>query len=489
MLKQILTTIKYCVLFISIFYGYEKLAKIKFKLNNLTDIPVAAIFAVVLFYATEHMRLFIPVGFLTLSCIYVRIRYRNTLLNTITLTTISLGITIFAMIISFIISIPLDYVNYKVIAQEIAMNIITAVVISLLQIIFIYSIFNVKRFKSGILIERNGGNADILLLMSILSIFLMTLFYTDNIVHSPTEIIISTILFCGLVLMVLWKKHVANSYVRQIYKRNETAYENQIREYEKEREKILNQNAELAKILHRDNKLIPAITAAVQELIATSPTNSDLIPLQSQLEELASERQQIVSLYEDKSSSVPKTGIIPLDAALFYVYCKAVKCQVDIRIEINKNSIPTLLSNVPDMTSLCTILCDLGDNAVIAAKNQPNGKIKVRLDLSSNFAVIDFYDNGTPFDEKVVAHMGRKRITTHSDEGGSGIGLMTLFEILDAYNSSYRLSERVGDEFSKCISITFDSLHCIEIISDRESIKNICRTRPEFVYKNCSSPD
>ena len=138
MLKQILTTIKYCVLFISIFYGYEKLAKIKFKLNNLTDIPVAAIFAVVLFYATEHMRLFIPVGFLTLSCIYVRIRYRNTLLNTITLTTISLGITIFAMIISFIISIPLDYVNYKVIAQEIAMNIITAVVISLLQI---YSIF------------------------------------------------------------------------------------------------------------------------------------------------------------------------------------------------------------------------------------------------------------------------------------------------------------------------------------------------------------
>ena len=141
------------------------------------------------------------------------------------------------------------------------------------------------------------------------------------------------------------------------------------------------------------------------------------------------------------------------------------------------------------MTSLCTILCDLGDNAVIAAKNQPNGKIKVRLDLSSNFAVIDFYDNGTPFDEKVVAHMGRKRITTHSDEGGSGIGLMTLFEILDAYNSSYRLSERVGDEFSKCISITFDSLHCIEIISDRESIKNICRTRPEFVYKNCSSPD
>ena len=53
--------------------------------------------------------------------------------------------------------------------------------------------------------------------------------------------------------------------------------------------------------------------------------------------------------------------------------------------------------------------------------------------------------------------MGRKKITTHKDSGGSGIGLYTTFEILKRHKASFILDETIdSDIFVKKISILFD---------------------------------
>lgn len=465
MLEVILAISKYSVLFVGIFYGYFKLAKLKFRLINLLDLLVTIAFSIGLYYATRHLRLLIPICFLLLTCLYFILRARHSILNTVSICVISCGITIITMAFAFIVSIPLGYLTFLITPNNTIRDCVAIIISDFLQLIFIFLIYKIKRFKSGISIQNNDGTIELLLLISILSIFLMTLFYTDNIGNSPTEIILLTLILCGLGFIIWWKKYVTNKYHTQIYKRNETLYEERIKEYENENNNLLNQNAELSKIIHRDNKLIPAMVMAVKELISNSPNNAELSVLLKQLEELSAEHREVIENYQAKSDVLPKTNIIPIDAVLHFILSKAKQYNIEFNVNVSNDSISELVSKITDMTDLTTILCDLGENAIIATKSITEGKILIAFDKSeSNEPCICFYDNGHPFDEKVISNMGKRKITTHKNDGGSGIGLMTLFEILNKYNASYRLDERQQNEFTKCIQITFDNLHTVDVI-------------------------
>lgn len=465
MIEIILAISKYSVLFIGSFYGYFKLSKTKFSLISLLDFFVAIIFSIGLYFATKQLRLLIPICFLLLTCLYTILRVRHSILNTVTICVISCGITIVTMAFVFIASIPINYLFFLIIPNTTIRDCVAIIASDFLQLLFVFLIYKIKRFKSGISIQDNDGTIELLLLISILSIFLMTLFYTDNVANSPFEIIVLTLIFCGLGLIIWWKKYVTNRYHTQIYKRNETLYENRIEEYENERTNLLNQNAELSKIIHRDNKLIPAMVMAVKELISNSPDNAELSVLLNQLEKLSAEHKEIIDSYQAKSDNLPKTNVIPIDAVLHYILSKAKQNEIKFNVNLVNDCIPDLLSKITDITDLTTILCDLGENAVIATKNISESKILVTFEYSeSNAPRICVFDNGPLFDEKVIANMGKKRITTHKDDGGSGIGLMTLFEILNKYNTSFCLDERQNNEFTKCIRLTFDNLHTVDII-------------------------
>ncbi|MDE6104743.1 MAG: hypothetical protein K2G38_03535 [Clostridia bacterium] len=342
-----------------------------------------------------------------------------------------------------------------------------------MQLLLIFLIYRIKRFRSGISVQNNDGSVELLLLVSILSVLLFTLFYAADIATSPFEIIILSIIFCGLGFIVLWKKHITNSYHNKVHKRNEELYEQRIEEYEKEHSELLNQNAELSKIIHRDNKLIPAMAAAVEKLIADAPRKKDYKDLLEQIKQLSAERNEAVETYQAKSDTLPKTGNTALDAVIHFLHNKALQSGISTEFKVDGAAIPLLLDRIKDHTDLNTVLCDLGENAIIAAKHVADGKICVAFGVDGeNVPSLSFYDNGEKFDEKVLANMGKKRITTHKSEGGSGIGLMTLFEILNKYNASYCLDEQSDyGAYTKQIKITFDGLHNVTIATVRESIK------------------
>lgn len=465
MIEDILSISKNLVLFIGSFYGFIKLSKAKFSLINLLDLIVALIFSIGLYYATKQLRLLLPVSFLMLTCIYIIIREKRMILNTLTMCVISCGLTIVTMAFAIIGLIPIGFLTFLITPNNTARNCITIISFDILHLLSIFFIYKIKRFKSGISIHDKNGNEELLILISILSIFLLTLIYSENATNSPFEIILLTLIFCGLGLIVVWKKHITNTYHSQIYKRNENLYEQRIEEYEKEKANLLNQNAELSKIIHRDNKLIPAMVMAVKELIDTAPKNTELSVLLEQLEDLSAEHRDIIDKYQAKLDVLPKTSIIPIDAVLHYILSKANQYYIEFNVNIVNGCISALLSKITDMTDLTTILCDLGENAIIATKNIPKGKISIAIKYSeSNEPCIYFYDNGPLFDEEVIAVMGKRRITTHKNEGGSGIGLMTLFEILNKYNASFCLNERRTSEFTKYICLTFDNLHNVNIM-------------------------
>lgn len=470
MVIDILAIAKYTVLFAGSFYGYLKLAKIKIRLINLLELLFSLLLSAGLYYATKQIRILVPIGFLLLTCLYCFVRYRRSAMNTVTLGVISCGITIIIMAITFIISIPFEFLVYKFVDNDAIRKIIITVLMCVLQLIGTFLSYRIKRFKSGISVQNNDGSIELLLLISILSVFLMTLFYRDNI-KSPIEIILLTLIFCGLGFIVLWKKHITNSYINKIHKRNEELYEQRIEEYEKERDKLLDQNDELSKIIHRDNKLIPAIAAAVQKIIEDAPDKKDYKDMLIQIEKLSAERREVIDEYQAKSDTLPKTGSTALDAVIHFLNNKALQSGISAEFKVNGAAIPPLLDCVKNHTDLNTVLCDLGENAIIAAKNIPNGKILIEFGTDgANMPSICFYDNGARFDDKVIANMGKRRITTHKSEGGNGIGLMTLFEILNKYNASYLLDERLADgEYTKQIKITFDNLHEIKILCEQEN--------------------
>lgn len=483
MINDLIIILRWFIIFSCGFYGYIKLSRIKIKLINLIDLLAAVIIATGLYFATKQIRILRPIGLLLFISLYNLIRYRSPILNTVVTSTISCGISIISYTFAIIVSIPFDFLLFLRKPTELVFNIVTVATICTLQIILTFFIYRIKRFKSGISVQRNDGNLELLLLASILSIFLMTLFFTDNVDNSPFTIILLCFVFCGLGFIIWWRKHITGNYQKQLYKRNEAQYEARIKEYEKERAELLANNDELAKIIHRDNKLIPAMVIAVNDLIKNGNSCEDAVKILSQLEELSSERKEVIERYQAKSDTLPKTNNAAFDGVLRYIESRATQSGVEFSVNINQECISLLLTKITDSTDLSTILCDLGENAIIATKNNTNGKVFISFELSdSGQPRFCFYDNGALFDEKVIANMGRKKITTHSSEGGSGIGLMVLFEILNKYNASFCLNESPDKKiFTKCIEITFDDLHKISILTARDSVKKICLSRADLV--------
>ena len=65
------------------------------------------------------------------------------------------------------------------------------------------------------------------------------------------------------------------------------------------------------------------------------------------------------------------------------------------------------------------------------------------IEASPNKYTISVFDSGDFFSKEVIKRLGKKRYTTHKDTGGSGIGMMTVFELLKIYNASFSINEKI----------------------------------------------
>ena len=78
--------------------------------------------------------------------------------------------------------------------------------------------------------------------------------------------------------------------------------------------------------------------------------------------------------------------------------------------------------------------------------------------------------------------MGLSRYTTRKKDGGSGIGLMNIFDNIRASNASFTLFEYTNEgDYTKKITISFDGLSEYKIYSSRKS--QIRRRMARFDFK------
>ncbi|HCC04074.1 MAG TPA: hypothetical protein DEP51_04385 [Clostridiales bacterium] len=111
---------------------------------------------------------------------------------------------------------------------------------------------------------------------------------------------------------------------------------------------------------------------------------------------------------------------------------------------------------------LSILLADHIKDAIIAINHSDNinKSIMVRLGKIEDCFAVYFYDSGVEFPKEVLKNLGKKPITTYSDEGGTGMGFMNTFDLLNKYNASL-IIERIGspckDNYTKIIKIKFDN--------------------------------
>ncbi|MCM1368515.1 MAG: GHKL domain-containing protein [Roseburia sp.] len=476
----ILTAIKYAVMLIIAFFSFARLTKSKVNAAIAIDIAFAAALGIGAAYATYYIKALAPAALLLSIFLFTLPRYRRSVLTTATSDIIAFGIAIAVYGASYLITLPIGLAVFVLCDGEAARDIIMISIISAAQITLAILFFRSKRIKSGI--DARGEYINLMLLVSLLGIFIFSLLFAEDVTASVIPIISVTLLVGGILIATYVSKHITQNYRKRIYKRNEALYEQRINALEAEQAELKKQNEELAAVIHRDNKLIPAIATAAKRLAADVGGGNELTEIVDRLEAVAKDRNRAIENARANSdrAAVPKTGDAALDAVLYFLYNTAARENISIGFRISENAVPLLLERATDKIDINTVLCDLGENALIAVKGVADAKVLVSIDVEDGQSpCVCFYDNGARFDDKVIADLGRRRVTTHKDDGGSGIGLVTLFKILQKYDASFSLDERLeGGDYVKCVKVAFDGKRTTSVLTADRTIRKIIDPDP-----------
>lgn len=480
--------IKYAVLILCCLQLYMKLqninpTKIFYLYQSLTLPVILLLIYLIRMYVASCTILFI----ITVLSIFMSRFFKIPLNFSLTVMSISFGIVYFLFIIASLLVAPIgcfldNYFNND------TSDIISMISIGLVQFFFVSLIFRLHRFKKGMTFLNRNSSSDIGFYISI-SILITSSYF--SILKKSNSILIIPLFFTllnGGAIFFWWKNNLTKKYIHNLKKIEIKNLQNEILTKNQEIEKLKHDNEELSRIIHKDNKLIPSMEYAVKKylLYANDTTSNDQILIQGQqllkqLDKITKERNGVLDNYEIKGKKLALSGIPSVDTLFSFMYQKATKYNIKFDISLSGNT-NRLVKEIISESDLRTLLADLIDNAIIASKNASTKKILINPKYLNLCSFIDIFDSGEPFHTDVLLNLGIKRFTTHTNEGGSGIGLMTTFDIIKKYRASFIIEEFEENElFTKKVSILFDNLNQLHLKTTRSGIKDVVSKRDDFI--------
>lgn len=483
------TIIKYSVITLCALYIFSLLA----HTTRITKEIVAGTFIITIssisigFLRTYIDPFHVIISFLLFALVVSRC-YRISLFKAIILSTISFGLGYAFFTLSTIISVFPLYIFLKIKPFEKELfDLLFHILIGVIQTLFVFIAFKSKRMRNGfhhIIAERSYGFGVTISVVVIAAYFLIN---TQNEVSFSYYVPLILIIACTFALLIWRHDQITKSYIKRAAQRQSEIMEAALCEKDVIISKLREDNDRLASIIHRDNKLLPAMELAVKEFTSsvvdtersTSEQSSQLL---SSLTGMIAERNKVLSDYESGSKIIIPTGFISIDALLLYMSKRASDIGGAFSCNINPDDFKALIPEIISERNLNTILADLIENAIIATKETATKNIKFETGIVQDSCYISVYDTGTMFAAEVLQSMGYKKITTHADNGGSGIGMMSTFELIRNCRASFVLEEYPADaEFAKKITIIFDKQSEFKIMSHRCAELRKSVTRPDVL--------
>ncbi len=477
----ILSLIKYTAIFLCMIYAYMKLERIKPTIVDLFTMPLFIILAAILSGVKGNAQIFVPIGFLIFGIIFLLLRFKKPIYETVTVGTVALGFSLFkysvANIICYVVAVVLELAQAGTLKP-----IFAQALTSICQIVGICLIFKIKRFQSGIIPKNKNASFDVMLYLSVLCIFTMTLLYADNVKEYMLKVVMLVIILCGLLLVFWCRKHITYNYLESNARQRLEILENELKERKLNYEEIEYQLNVYAKQFHYLNKTIPACIKYLEQAAVQAPSgtvNNVLEMMRDMSNELKLTNQKC------SLSNLPLTGVREIDIPILELYNASEQKNVKVSTFVPCDIESKLAKFSIDKKDIQKLLLYLNDNAVLASLELPHASVHMELcESNEGNLLIRIYDSGKQFDEKVISKLGKEQITTRTARGGSGIGLYEVFSIIEKYRASFILDETTSKlGFTKCIEIAFDGQGSITVRTNRDSISHVCADRTDLIIE------
>ncbi len=485
-----LTVLVFCSI-----YLFAKFLDIKITKRTVAfAVPFSMVVAALAELFSDYLMPFIYFFMIFVIGIFNQVMFRESLNTTVIFSTIAFALSFSLLFICAVLCSPFIFIIYSAFGQSDVTDFVLFLIIEAVDILVCCLLFKIKKFKHGMTFLKEKISNEIGLIISFLILFAISITNMNtsgNIM--VTVILMITTLLCGMAFLVWWRKEIKHAYNKKVSDRLTESLQQNIQELKKETDKLRYHNDELSKIIHSDNKLIPAMVMAVKSLLtgmeedAPEIKKAEIKDLLNNLDKMYSERRGMITSYESNNTSqLHPTGFITVDATLLYMKHRARDLSTEFDYTISFD-VSEIIGKTIDEAGFNTILADLIENALIAVSFSESGPKAVRVIFkkTDNSYIIEIYDSGIPFQAKTILNLGKKRATTHSETGGSGIGLMTIYEILKKANASLEINENIQSEpFTKCISVSFDTLSEFRVESTRNDIIKACKQRGDILL-NC----
>lgn len=347
---------------------------------------------------------------------------------------------------------------------------INLMVILIMHIFILYYFFKIKRFKNGFSFFKSNDNneyGDIL----ILNIGVIILYIIATLSHYNVEIgrELTTVGITAIFIMFVTIQKSLQLYYKQkllIQDLNETKEE--LEKTKNDLKQVEEENLGLSKKSHSIAHKQKALEYKIQQLLTNVEiSKEDAGKVQDRIKEIEKD------LYKDKVvTKLSKTDIPNIDDMLEYMQSECMKNKIEFELQISGN-IHYMVNNLISKEDLEILLADHIKDAIIAINHTDNinRSILVRLGEIDGIYSLYIYDSGIEFEKETLAKLGKEPITTHANEGGTGMGFMNTFDTLKKYQASFiinELSEPNKDNYTKVLVFKFDKKNEFKIMSYRQ---------------------
>lgn len=256
--------------------------------------------------------------------------------------------------------------------------------------------------------------------------------------------------------------------------------------------KLEAENKRLGTIIHKDNRIVNAMADSVCDYLSSS-ANSSTTDLQTKGQSLSDEinsvktyRQELLCQGSQSGSSIPQTNQTGVDAIISFMVKEAARYGITMKFHFDGEFFTAKHFTATEM-DFVHLLSDLLENAIIATRHANGKAIELSLQILKGTPAISVADSGIPFEIETFMKLGTCEASTHTDEGGTGIGLMDIWTFKKKYHASLVIEELDNSTYSKRLSILFDNRNKYLIISNRfqQIISN--QTRSDLLVINSST--
>lgn len=486
-LRIINNTIKVFFISVILYFVYIKITNYnKNTIKKTIFILIVSIMNSILYtFLVQYSSTYFIMGYIYICYIIILNKIiKNELTYFIVAIILSFSITYIIHLLSVIVS----GVVLKLFFSNISYNsYISLFVIPVIFCLLTYFIFRIKRLKYGFNFLKNSSKVKdigkILMILGGVIIIFFNIYQIDVYRNINYDTFVFTFIFILTVIIIIAFYFCIKSQITQKYKENmknrTIEIQNQeILEQQNQINELKETNLKMATVIHKYNNRFNALENAIITSIENtkSETSSELGIMLEDLKQMSKQFSGEIIKNTKNKNTLPLTNIISIDNIFKYMSLEADKNNIKFDLKIN-NSINYLIEKIIKKEDLETLIGDHIKDAIIAinSSNNKSRKIMCILGIVDNCYELCIYDTGINFEIETLLKLGTKMITTHKNDGGSGIGFITTFDTLRKCKGSIIIEEYDSEEnyYTKSITFRFDGKKEYKIRSYRvEQIKS-----------------